>query len=257
MKTRLLFLCTLFLSALSGISQGGGDGCIRLFALSPEADIITIQNLTSTTLDISDYRLCSLFSYTSGGIGENTTVVVGNASAIPAGQTVTVIWPLNDVAADLAIYVPTGSFGDPNNMVDFMQYGSAGNGRESEADQAGLWTAGEFVPTQEVMVWVGTCDDHSVANWLGTNIAEFDGPAFTVAPNPVQEMMNIQLNGVTPQGTVLSVYDLTGRRVERQALNAGMSGRLDFATGHWLPGYYLVEIAIGNEILHTTRIVKQ
>ena len=51
---------------------------------------------------------------------------------------------MTDSAADMGIYLPEGRFSDPEALVDFVQWGAAGIGREAVADAKGIWQAGRF-----------------------------------------------------------------------------------------------------------------
>lgn len=255
---RKLLFAFILISSISGqlMAQGGGDGCIRIISVDPATDFITISNTTNGTIDLGSYRLCSLFSYTGSGIAAGATTVFGNINAVPSNDIVIVLWPINDVAADVALYEPTGSFSDPNAMVDFMQYGSAGNGREGEAVSAGLWSAGQFVPGANTMVWAGACSDHSVSNWVTTGIEEFNLNAIRLSPNPVTENLEISFDGNMSAKTEIRVLDITGRTIHQESYSGLFGKRYSISTVSWKEGLYLVQIGTGDKVLETRRILK-
>jgi len=117
------------------------SGNIRIVALDPVLHQITLKNFDSSTIDISGLRVSSEFRYETIS---NLPLINGSFSLTGNG-TVTFEWLLTDEDADLSLYVPTGIFSDALNMLDFMQWGSAGNGRESVAVVKGIWTQGDFI----------------------------------------------------------------------------------------------------------------
>ena len=120
---------------------------IRFTHVNPATDEIIVKNFGTTEVDIQQYRLCALFEYVTLS-NASVTLVDGSFLLAPL-STVTITWNaasgFNTLQSDLGLYLPMGSFGIAANMVDFMQYGGAGQGRENVAVNAGLWTAGTFL----------------------------------------------------------------------------------------------------------------
>ena len=59
-------------------------------------------------------------------------------------------------------------FGDPSKIVDYVQWGGAGNGGEDVAEDAGIWTVGTFVDTSALREGSSIAHDgsgHSAADW--------------------------------------------------------------------------------------------
>jgi len=249
-KSILLFIITIFSNNFL-FSQD----CIRITAVDPITNVITITNNTSSVVDISGYRMCSLFSYSSD-ISNGTTVLLGDPSALAPSNTIVIQWPINDNAADVAIYLPTGSFGDPSAMVDFMQYGSSGNGREGVADDAGLWTAGTFVENNGPMLWVGTCDDHSASNWLTTDLEEISEIDFTLSPNPVQDELTVSISAFQTGNVELLVYDLTGKTVLQEEAVL-VNGQIKLSTASWTSGTYIFRLNFGNNNFALKKLIKE
>jgi hypothetical protein len=118
-------------------------------------DWIELKNTGGVPVDVTSWWLCARFSYAQMG---TLTLICGSLVIPPGGITVVQSWTdLNNVSSDMGLYITAG-FGTAANMRDFMQYGGAGIGREGVAVTAGLWNAGDFVPTaaagQSVM-WNG------------------------------------------------------------------------------------------------------
>ena len=74
--------------------------------------------------------------------------VVSGEMMIPADGLLVIVWDAVAAAdAELGIYVDN-QFGSAESLVSYLQWGSAGHGRESVAEAAGLWTAGTFLPAR-------------------------------------------------------------------------------------------------------------
>ena len=93
---------------------------VRIIEVNPVTETVKIRNFGSSTVDISNYRLCSRIVYRT--LSTQTTVQTGSlmlASNSEVEVTVNGTY-MNDTSADLRLYLPTGSFASSANMVDFM-----------------------------------------------------------------------------------------------------------------------------------------
>ena len=169
-----------------------GEGNIRLSCVEPTTDKIILKNFGTEAQDISQYRLCAGADYTTSGIGLDMTVANGNLILQP-GQTIELTgFAIDDIGSDVGIYLPTGAFSDPAAMVDFTQYGSAGNPREGVAVAKGIWTAGDFMT--DLPEWCYTGDgttENGVTFWDGNDIPVITSPnTVTVAENtPITDIV--------------------------------------------------------------------
>jgi len=134
-----------------GYGNGGtiidpiADGDVRINEISytGSEDIIELKNYGSEAVDVSNFFMCSLFAYKR--VGE--LQIMSGSFTIPAGGILLVCgFELNDFVADLALY-SSNAFEDPEAMLDFLQYGTFGNGRESVAIAKGIWPANDFILT--------------------------------------------------------------------------------------------------------------
>ncbi|MEO0572073.1 MAG: hypothetical protein AAF039_10250 [Bacteroidota bacterium] len=128
-------------------------------------DQIELYNNGNVTVDLSTYWMCfGPGQYFRVGDDTATNVVSGELSLEP-GEFL-VISPVTlsapDDAGGLGLYANNTDFGNAENIRSFVQWGASGNFRESVAVEAGIWTAGGFVP--------------NVAS--GSSIA-YDGEGFT------------------------------------------------------------------------------
>jgi hypothetical protein len=140
---------------------------LKFISVNPTTDEIGIKNFGSTTIDISTYRLCALFEYkTLNQVG--ISLVTGDFNLSP-GEQVLFTWNastgFNTTASDLGLYLPSGSFSSAASMVDFMQYGAAGQGRESVANTAGLWVAGTFLTGTSPWYYIGNGPENGIVQW--------------------------------------------------------------------------------------------
>ncbi|MFQ5677250.1 MAG: FlgD immunoglobulin-like domain containing protein [bacterium] len=114
------------------------------------SDQIELKNFGSSAVDVSSWWFCARFIYNQIS---SLTVESGSLNIPPGGFLVLSGKALNDTGSDLALYI-TNVFSDENNMRDFVEWGSASNGRETEAVRKGIWSAGEFV--------TGVAQGHSI-----------------------------------------------------------------------------------------------
>ncbi len=136
---------------------------VRIVSVDPANNLFTLQNFGSAAVDISDFRLCSKFQYTPDL--EGLTIVTGSLN-LAAGATVTLSdWPLDEAGADLGLYQQTSDFEDADTMQDFVQWVTAGNGRESVAVQKGIWGSGEFIEGNGPYTYTGNGQQNGVDQW--------------------------------------------------------------------------------------------
>ena len=105
-------------------------------------DQVELKNIGTESVDISGYYLCSEMAY-----GALTGLTVSDTDLAPGEIALISGFALNDVDADLGLYKNNSDFGLAANMEAFVQWGAAGNGRESVANTKGIWTTGDFIPT--------------------------------------------------------------------------------------------------------------
>lgn len=142
---------------------------LRITQVDPNTNEITLTNYGSA-MDYSMYRLCSLFDYDP--LASSDVTIVDGSFNLGMGESVTFTWMSGGMSAsgaDLGLYLPSGSFGSADNMIDFVQWGSAGNGREAVADAAGIWTAGDFLTVEAPYAYNGDGVQTGIAFWGTAN----------------------------------------------------------------------------------------
>ena len=101
---------------------------------------IELQNVGSTMVDISTWRLCSRPIYHAIG-SANVNLISGSLMLAP-GDFVVLQWPsiTTSGAGEIGLYLPTGSFGSAASIVDYIVYnGIPASNRISVAVAAGVW----------------------------------------------------------------------------------------------------------------------
>lgn len=108
--------------------------------------LVELKNQGTTNIDITGYRLCNYPYYPT--ISE---ALVESGSLIMAPGAITLIsapnieFNIND--DELGLYLPTGSFGNSDAILDYLEWGLTPHFRSNVAVAAGTWTSGEFIPT--------------------------------------------------------------------------------------------------------------
>jgi hypothetical protein len=140
---------------------------LRFISVNPATDEIGIKNFGNTTIDISTYRLCALFEYKT--LNQSGIALVTGDFNLSPDEEVLFTWNsstgFNTTASDLGLYLPSGSFSSAASMVDFMQYGAAGQGREGVANTAGLWVAGTFLTGSGPWYYTASGSENGIEQW--------------------------------------------------------------------------------------------
>lgn len=248
------FMKPLFTLTLLTLFSFKVNAQLRIVEVNPATETIKIHNYGATAVDISTYRLCSLITYRT--LNTQTTVQSGSLN-LAANATVVVTVNdayLNDTAADLGLYLPSGSFGSAANMVDFTQWGSGGNGRENVAVTKGIWAVGTFISDPAPYEYIGNGSQNGFQFWdTLLNVENFENATrFKVYPNPSTSTLNIQLK----QGVLnsqIEIFDILGKRVINQIL--GAEGFSTINVSELNSGLYLIKVS-SDGISETKRFIK-
>jgi len=107
---------------------------------------LVLKNISNTTQVITGERLgwqwCSFPSYWNIAPQGNVTLAPGKTYKFTLINNTQGVWRLPPEGAELAIYIESGTFDEPEKMVSFVSWGTglATAGREYVATMAGLWT---------------------------------------------------------------------------------------------------------------------
>ena len=248
----------LFLLMFFGFSVQKMNAQFRIVEVDPATERVKIKNFGSTTEDISAYRLCARFSYNPLS---SMTLLSGDLVnfAPDAEVEVTVSFSngnvLTDASSDLGLYLPTGNFGTASNMVDFVQWGAGGIGREAQAVTNGFWTAGTFINVTAPYEFTGGASDFGVTFWdTLLSVDDFDTISkFAISPNPASLHLNIEIPGSVENAT-LKVFDLLGKKVIEKEISGVQALSIDVSK--WNSGIYIVRVT-SDDITQTKRFIKQ
>jgi len=152
---------------------------------------VEIFNNGDTAVDLSGYFLC-LGPGTYRQIGD--LEVTGDLNLAPGGYLVA-SYEMPNETGGLGLYVDNSGFGNATTLADFVQWGAAGTPRESVAVEAGIWTAGEFVPVMNsadnTVIFDG--EGTGAANWAETSTVTLGADNILTVP---AVMRSIVLNEV-------------------------------------------------------------
>jgi hypothetical protein len=250
---RLTFLLLMVIFSLSGFSQ------IRFSKVDPDDGTITIKNFGDAAVDITDYRLCALFQYTNSGL--SPLFIVNGALNLEPGSSVELSgFSLMAAGSDLGLYKANGSFGDTAAMVDFLQWGSSGNGRESVADSKGIWSAGDFLNEAGPYFYQGDGTQDGLAAWSNVNSIRdqlIDPSYLTIGPNPFTTSTFFSFNLIESyQKTSLAVTltDITGRTV-RPATALPLDGKMIIERNNLNPGIYVLNLYASDQLIANKKLI--
>ena len=118
---------------------------IVISEVDPATGTIELHNIGMEAADASGLILCNRPAYQAVGELE----VVSGDLMVPADGLLVVVWDAVAAAeAELGIYIDN-QFGNAESLISYIEWGSAGHGRESVAVEAGLWSEGSFLDTPE------------------------------------------------------------------------------------------------------------
>lgn len=136
MAIRMLVLLLLALLAGSVAAQS-----LRITEVDPATGQVELHNSGEEAVDAADLWLCNRPDYARIG---DLEVISGDLN-VPPGGLLVVSWASVAASdAELGLYA-SNSFGSAEALLDYLQWGAAGHGREGVAAEAGLWPAGAFL----------------------------------------------------------------------------------------------------------------
>ncbi len=208
------------------------QGQIRIVHLNPSGKTFTLKNFGATDIDIASLRMCHTFNYPT----ISTLNIVQGDLVLSENEEVLLSLPALADESDLGLYKASGSFGLAENMMDFIQFGSAGNGREGVANGKGIWTTGDFLGNDANVEWqfTGGVDDFGKSFWsiVTSTKTKIEELAIDIYPNPLTQGESISLvdmeagsvlsvSAVNAQGHVYSL-EATENAIDTKSLNKGL-----------------------------------
>ncbi|MCL6275224.1 lamin tail domain-containing protein [Muricauda sp. 2012CJ35-5] len=142
------------------------DADVRLNEVQYLGDWVEIRNNGNETVDLSDYFLC----LGPGTYQRLSDLTVNGNLQLAAGAMVSVAYEMPNATGGLGLYNSNSDFTDASTLADFVQWGAGSSARENVAVEAGIWTAGDFVPvmgnSDNTLIYDG--NGIGVANWAET-----------------------------------------------------------------------------------------
>ncbi|MEM8847629.1 MAG: lamin tail domain-containing protein, partial [Bacteroidota bacterium] len=169
-----------------------GEASVVLNEVEYLGNRVEIFNNGDVDVDLSGYFLC---------LGPGTYRQIGNLESegntnLAPGEYLVVSYDMPNAEGGLGLYVDNSGFGDASTLADFVQWGAAGSPRENVAVEAGIWTAGDFIPVRgnENYSIIFDGEGNGVANWAETTTVTFG--AENVLTMPAELRRSIVLNEV-------------------------------------------------------------
>ncbi|MGB1031426.1 MAG: hypothetical protein ACPGWM_02370, partial [Flavobacteriales bacterium] len=98
---------------------------------------VEFKNIGNSMVNASGYLLCTFPTYVALADMEPT----GSLMVMPGAIFTVSSYDLDAADGELGLYI-SGPFGDPDNIIDYVEWGEAGHSRADEAEDAGIWTEG-------------------------------------------------------------------------------------------------------------------
>lgn len=107
----------------------------RIISVNPDSQEVQIQNLGTSSIDLSTYYLNNFPVF-----NQLSEIIILNGSLqLSPNQVLTLSWPgCTDDNGEIGLY-SSSNFSDPNDLLDYMQWGTANNANVSVAVSAGVW----------------------------------------------------------------------------------------------------------------------
>lgn len=139
----------------------------RLTYVDLASNQVTLHNYGSCNVDLTSHQLCSEFDYETIS---NMNLISGSLDLAPGADVVVewTTWIPDMTGTDLSLYIPSATFTNPDHMLDFTQWTSFGNGRESVAVAKGIWTVATFVSGVSPYFYIGDGTQDGEPFWDGT-----------------------------------------------------------------------------------------
>lgn len=220
---------------------------IRIKMVDPSNNTVILRNYGGSTVDVSSYWFCNFPAY-----AQISAMTINSGSTnLAVGEEVNITSSINFGTSDaeFGLYT-TNASSFANDMIDYLQWGSAGHQRESVANTAGIWVSGTFISASPPFEYTGTGSENGVANW--STVLSIDGistRSFSIYPNPTSSSLSFKFPKTLDKGA-LNIYNVLGKTVLYKELSFNNSLEIDVSS--FSQGLYLIKI--NNQ---TKRFIKQ
>ena len=218
---------------------------------------LTFHNFSTNSFDVSNHIL----TVGTTQYNMNNLMVLSGTINTTAGSYLQVEIPggIPIASGSVALWAPGTSFPNPSFalMVDFVQWGAAGQAYEAEAVSAGRWQAGTFVNATLPITRSNNYGSFGSSEWASS--VGFDESALramvSFQPLPFQDELNLRFE----QGHAFNevrLYNVLGELITtKQIMQSTIS--LSLNTGSLKNGIYLIELRRDDGLSVVRRVVKR
>ena len=165
-------------------------------------DSIELLNNGDVAVDVTNYQLC----LGPGTYRRVADIVTQGDTNLAPGEFLVVAYDMPTEAGGLGLYIDGSGFADPENILDFVQWGEGGSPRENVAAEAGIWTAGTFISvagdSDNTIAYDGT--GNTADDWNETSTPTFGEENVITSPDAVASVV---FNEVEFRGDKVELYN--------------------------------------------------
>ena len=239
----------------------------------PENNQVELKNLSDVAIDVSGYWLCQFPAY-----GQMTNLALEDCGLsfdyiLDPGEILVVETnaSLNSNDGELGLYnsdLTNNNFGNSDFIVDYVEWGSSGHMRSSTAVAAGIWTAGDFVPSFSInnsIEYDGL--GNSPFDWTEDNVTlcnenTFTNPnpeivetTYSLYPNPSKDEINLNFTKSPAAKATARIFSTFGKVVMVKEINLEFNQEPVLNISNLQDGTYILEVS-AEGFLQTQRFIK-
>lgn len=230
---------------------------IRFLQIVPDDGEITIKNFGETALFIRNFKICSQTNCVTD-MGKQDIVFGGYY--LEAGKYVTIklsgfgstLYSINNTNAGLSLHL-NSDYQDTLTLLDFVQWGGAGNDKEDLAAQKQIWEANTFISVGNSYQYTGNGAQNGVNYWtkdelinLAINQKEMINSKFYIYPNPAQKNSKLWIEHSPDKIQTVNIFNSIGGFIGRFNIENNSIVLLDNQSLN--VGQYIVKIEGGGNI---------
>ena len=210
---------------------------------------IEITNIGDAAMDVTNVILCNFPDYQTIG---NSTLECGDLMLEPGEILVVTDFVALAEQGEMGLYSAT-PYSDPNNVMDYMEWGNTGHQRSGVAVQAGQWVEGDFAPaiaagtsleydgegdaaSDWVTVSTPTICEENTGSVATIEIHELN--SYQVYPNPASTTLNLK---DIDSGSKIEIINLAGQVMSKFTIQ-GTSSTIELK--NYNSGIHLVKISL-------------
>lgn len=249
------------------VTRQTGDDCeTGLVGINEinQAGMVELINLSNISVNAGN-----LFLLSNGQVALVSTLTVECGSLfLKPGDLVTIdASSLLDNAGDELALSITEVPASTRMLISYVAWGTSDRSMEDMAITAGIWLRGteldapsdivsiQRIPTLSFPTYALGGPTPCAVNTLTTSINQPAADRIQVYPNPVGDLLTVELTGLRAFETKLQLLDINGRVVNTRSLQM-INGRMDINTSDLPAGTYLLRLT--NEAgISTARIIRR